>query len=96
MTSMVVFTHTTVSATGTTAQALAANPNARYRLFQNRSAQIAYLMVNAAATSGNGIALDPGQNYEMTLEAGNLDARAVNVILASGTGSILVTEGVVQ
>lgn len=89
-------THTAVTVTTTSGQALAANANRIYALFQNDSDTAIYLKIAATAVANQGIRLNAnGGSYEMSLKAGNLNTGAVNAI-HGGTGNktLLVTEGV--
>lgn len=88
------FAHTNVTVSNTTAPALAANPAANYRLFQNIDATNAIsLAFNVPAVNNLGIVLFPKERYEISLEAGNMDRSAVNCICAAGSPILLVTEG---
>lgn len=86
------FVHTTVAMTNASVLALASNPNAKYRLFQNVGTVNITLAANVAAVAGTQIVLYPNQAYEMSLAGNNLDSRVINVIGVSG--NLLVTEGV--
>lgn len=91
----ITMTQSTLGMTTSTQQALASNSSAKYRLFTNTSTtDNVYLGVGTAAVNGSGIQLFPGQSYEMALANGNMDTRAVNALLASGTANLLIIEGV--
>lgn len=86
-------THTTLSVSSTSIQALASNANRKYAFFQNNSNQNMYLSLSGAATNNAGILLraDGGQ-YTITLN--NLFTGQINVILPTGgTRDLLITEG---
>lgn len=87
--------HTQPALTTASAIALAANPLAKYRLFQvpTTAAGNVYLGIGVTAVVSTGILLQPGQSYEMSLASKNLDTRVVNALVATGTVSLLVTEG---
>ena len=87
--------HTTASASTVSATALVANQNAIYRCFVNDGTVPVYLsLANAAAVANQGIRLNAnGGSYEMSKKAGNLYKGLVTCITASGTATVLVTEG---
>lgn len=86
-----VTTHTTVSCANTSTEALAANSGRIAALFVNDSIQTIWIMIGATAVANEGIRLNAnGGSYYM---AGvDLDRVVVNCIVASGTGTILLTE----
>ena len=89
-------THTTLTTSISSQEALAANTARRYALIQNDDAtNAAYIKVGAAAVANEGIKLAAGASYEISNAAGNLDTRAVNAIRGAGTPKLLITEGVV-
>jgi hypothetical protein len=88
-------THTAVSVGVADGVVLAANPAAKYRMFQNDSTSATiYLFCNGTAALSTGIKLLPGDSYEMSLAVGNMDNRAIHGIASAATTNLLVTEGV--
>jgi len=89
-------THSAVTVTSTTTQALAANANRKYALLINDSDTVIYIKLGAAAVANEGIRLNAnGGSYEMSDLHGNLYAGAINAIHGStGNKTLLVTEGV--
>jgi len=89
-------THSAVTVTSTTTQALAANANRKYVLLVNDSDTAIYIKLGAAAVANEGIRLNAnGGSYEMSNLGGNLYAGAINAIHGgSGNKTLLVTEGV--
>lgn len=87
--------HTAPSVTTSSGTALASNASRRYALFQNMSLtiNIGLNLANGTASATTGIVLMPGQSYEMSGANGNLTTSAVTCCAASGTPSLLVTEG---
>lgn len=86
--------HTTAAMTGTSAAALAANGGRKYALIVNDGSVDCYLKLGATAVANEGIRLNAaGGSYEMSRNLGNLYTGAINGILASGTATLLVTEG---
>lgn len=85
--------HTTASVGVASAQCLAANPFATYRLFENDSAAQIWIMLGAAAVVNQGIRLDPGGSYEMSKENGNLWRGAVRAIASAPASNLLMMEG---
>lgn len=87
-------THSVGSATSTTSAMLASNASRKYALLQNIGSVDVDIKLNASAVAAQGIRLQAnGGSYEMSRAFGNLDTRAINGITASGTASVLVTEG---
>ena len=85
--------HTTAPCANTSTLALAANGGRVSALLVNDSTQTIWIKVNEAAVANEGIRLNAnGSSYYITDADGNLDREAVNCIVASGTGVILVTE----
>lgn len=85
-------THTAVSVGVASGTALAANPRATYRMFQNDSANTIYLMIDAAAVVNQGIRLNAsGGSYEMSGK--NLSRKQVNAIATGAASNLLVLEG---
>ena len=74
--------------------ALAANVNRNYALFANDGDETIYLGIGVAAVMNIGVPILSGGSYEMSRQIGNLDARVVNAICASGGQVLAVTEGV--
>jgi hypothetical protein len=88
-------THTAPSATTTTSALLATNANRRYALLQNIGSVDVFVKIGASAVASQGIRLVSGGGYyEMSGAFGNLMTGAINGITASGTATVLVTEGV--
>ena len=86
--------HTTATATTTSSAMLASNSNRKYAFLQNIGTVDVYIKVNATAVASQGILLPAGGGfYEMSMAAGNLDTRAINGITASGSATVLATEG---
>lgn len=86
-------TSTTVGVT--TTQVLAANANRKYASFQNDSDTVIYLKISSNAVLNQGIRLNSnGGVYEMSINAGNLDTRAVNAISSASGKNLLVREGI--
>ena len=89
-------THTVLTTSASSQEALAANTARRYVLIQNDDASnTAYIKVGAAAAVNQGIKLAAGASYEISNAAGNLDTAAINAIAGAGTPKLLITEGVV-
>ena len=88
-------THTAVTVGAATTVAKAANANRKYLLLVNDSDEVVYVKLGAAAVLNQGIRLNAsGGSYEMSGALGNLYTGAVNAICASGSKTLLVTEGV--
>ena len=73
---------------------LASNVNAKYRYILNNTAQILWLTFGGTALVNQGLPINPGGSYEMSSQIGNLDTRAINGVLASGSAAVSATEGV--
>ncbi len=85
-------THSFKTVTGTTQEALAANPDRRYALLINDSDEAMYLGIGVAAVANRGIRLNAaGGSYEISEEAGALFQDAINVI-GGTTKILLITE----
>ena len=85
--------HAAVTCANTTTEALALNGGRVSALFVNDSTQTIWIALNQAAVANEGIRLNAnGGSYYISDLDGNLDREAVNCIVASGTGLILVTE----
>ena len=85
-------THTELSVSGTTQEALAENTGRNYALFVNDSDTIMYLGIGVAAVSLKGIRLNAnGGSYEMSEATGNLFIDAVNAI-GGTTKNLLIME----
>lgn len=86
-------THTEITVTGTTQEALAANKDRVYALFVNDSDTICYIAFGQDAVSAEGIRLNAnGSSFEMSTTLGNLYKGAVNVI-GGTTKNLTVLEG---
>lgn len=84
---------TTASCANTSTEALAANTGRVSLLLINDSTQTIWIKINEVAVANEGIRLNAnGGSYYVTHDDGNLDTEAVNCIVVSGTGTILVTE----
>ena len=85
--------HAAVSCANTSTEALAVNGGRVSALFVNDSTQTIWIAINQAAVANEGIRLNAnGGSYYIFDGDGNLDRDAVNCIVASGTGTVLVTE----
>jgi hypothetical protein len=94
--SLTAITHSVLTVTTTSQQALAANPDRKYAMLINDSDTVIYIKIGAPAVVGEGIRLNPnGGSYEMSSAIGNLHTGAINAI-HGGTGNknLLVLEGV--
>ena len=90
----VTFTHTAVTVTNTTGEALALNTSRKWSLLENDSDSAIYCKVGAAAVANQGVRLNAnGGSWEMSPRLGNHTTLAVNCIVASGSKTLLVTEG---
>lgn len=90
----IVYAHTTASMTTATAAVLALNDDREYALIINDGTVDVYLKVGAAAVANQGIRINAnGGSYELNRMKGNLSDVAINGITASGTATVLVTEG---
>jgi hypothetical protein len=88
--------HTTISVTTTSGQALASNTNRKYALLVNDSDTDMYIMLGSSAVLNQGIRINAnGGSYEMSNNFGNLYTGAISVIHGgSGSKILLATEGV--
>ena len=87
--------HTTASMTATSAAVLAANGAREYALIVNDGSVVCYLNLGSTAVANTGIRVNAnGGSYEIGRNWGNLYTGAINGILASGTATLIVTEGV--
>ncbi len=85
--------HAAVTCANTSTTALALNGGRVSALFVNDSTQTIWIAINQTAVANEGIRLSAnGGSYYITNSDGNLNREAVNCIVASGTGIILVTE----
>ncbi len=85
--------HAAVTCTNATTAALALNGGRISALFVNDSTQAIWIAINQDAAANEGIRLNAnGGSYYLTDANGNYDQEAVNCIVASGTGNLLVTE----
>lgn len=94
--SLTAITHSVLTVTSTSQQALAANPGRKYAMLINDSDTAIYIKIGAPAVVGEGIRLNPnGGSYEMSSAIGNLHAGAINAIhVGTGNKNLLVLEGV--
>jgi hypothetical protein len=87
-------THSTATATTTTGAMLASNGSRKYALLVNDGSVDVYLKIGASAVANQGIRLlANGGNYEISAALGNLFTGAINGITATGSATVLVTEG---
>lgn len=85
--------HTTTTCANTSTEMLDAEPGRTAALFVNDSTQVIWIKVNEDAVANEGIRLNAnGGSYYVSDHEGNLDLEAVDCIVASGTGLMLVTE----
>ena len=85
--------HAAVTCANTSTEALALNGGRVSALLVNDSTQTIWIALNQTAVANEGIRLNAnGGSYYIFDGDGNLDREAVNCIVASGTGTILVTE----
>lgn len=86
-------TQTNVTATSTTGQALAANTSRKCAFIQNDDVVDAYAKIGASAVANQGFRIPAnGGGLTISLALGNLSTGAINVITASGTARLLVSE----
>ncbi|KKL57775.1 hypothetical protein LCGC14_2232050 [marine sediment metagenome] len=86
--------HTTASMTNASAAALALNNDRKYALIVNDGAVDVYLNLGGTAVANQGIRVNAnGSSYEMSRNEGNLFDGVINGITASGTATLIVTEG---
>lgn len=94
-TAALTMTHTVGSATTSSSAMLAANANRKYALLQNIGSVDVYIKIAATAVASQGILLAAnGGSFELGQAYGNLATGAINGITASGSASVLATEGV--
>ena len=85
--------HTAVSCAVTSTVALALRGSRVAALFVNDSVVTIWIAINQTAVANEGIRLNAsGGSYYITDADGNLDRDVVNCIVATGTGTVLVTE----
>lgn len=85
--------HAAVTCANTSTEALAVNGGRVAALLVNDSTQTIWIAINQTAAANEGIRLNAnGGSYYMDVNDNNIDLEAVNCIVASGTGIILVTE----
>ena len=90
----ILYTHSTASMSASSGAVLAANTNRRYALIQNDGAVDVYIKIGATAVANQGIRVAAnGGFFEIGPAFGNLTHLAINGITASGTATMLVTEG---
>lgn len=94
--SLTAITHSVLTVTTTSQQALAANPDRKYAMLINDSDTVIYIKIGVLAVVGEGIRLNPnGGSYEMSSAIGNLYTGAINAIhVGTGNKNLLVLEGV--
>ena len=86
--------HSAVSVGSSTTAIIAANSARRYLLLVNDSDEVIYVKLGAAAVANQGIRINAsGGTLELSPLNGNLYRGAVNGICASGSKTMLVTEG---
>ena len=86
-------THTTVSCTGTSGTALAANEGRISALLINDATTVIYLRVGETSVANEGIRLNAnGGSYYISDKEGNLDTEVINCITAGTTNVLLVIE----
>ncbi len=84
---------TTATCANSTTEALAANPGRRAALIVNDSTQTVWIKIGEDAVANEGIRLNAnGGSYYIAADAANYDTEAVNCIVASGTGLVVVSE----
>lgn len=94
MPAQVIMAHTTASMTSTSAAVLAVNNDRKYALVVNDGSATVYLNLGATAVANQGVRVNAnGGSYEISREAGNLTGVVINGITASGTATMLITEG---
>lgn len=92
--SPLVYTHTTAPMTTASATVVAAKNKRDYLLIINDGTVVCYLKLGVTAVVNEGIRLSAnGGSYEMSREVGNLFQGAINGLTASGTATLLITEG---
>lgn len=90
----IVYTHTDVDVTGTSAAALTANTSRAWALLANDSDTSIYCKVGAVAIVNEGIPIHPRGSYEISPRFGNFTTLAVNCIQSGGGNKVmLVIEG---
>lgn len=95
LTGSITETATTTTVGVATGQVLAANAARKYASFQNDSDTVIYLKIGSSAVLNQGVRLNPnGGVYEMSINTGNLDTRAVNAISSVASKNLLVREGI--
>lgn len=88
------YTHTQPSATSTSGAMLNSNASRKYALLTNIGTVDVFLKVDATAVASQGILLQAyGGTYEVSPTNNNFTTAAINGITASGTATVLVTEG---
>ena len=90
----VAFTHTAVTVTNASGEALATNASRAWVLLENDSDSAIYCKVGATAVANEGVRLNAnGGAWELSPRLGNHTTAAINCIVASGSKTLLVTEG---
>ena len=88
-------THSTAALTTTSAEVLAANRQRKYALLVNDGTVDAYVFLGGTAVANQGVRINAnGGSFEMSELMGNLYKGVINGILAAGTATMLITEGV--
>ena len=86
-------TASTHSVSSTSSEILADNNIARYRCFKNNSTTVAiWLGLGVPAVVGQGICIEPRQNYEMALVYGNMYTNEVFAITESSSATVAILE----
>ncbi len=89
-----IIAHTTASITSASGAALAVNNDRKYALLINDGSVDVYLNLGGTAVANQGIRINAnGGSYELSRDMGNLFDGVINGITASGTATVLVTEG---
>lgn len=90
----VTYAHTQPSATSASGDMLASNASRKYALLTNIGSVDVYLKINATAVANQGILLQAyGGTYEISPTNNNFTTAVIRGITASGTATVLVTEG---
>ncbi len=92
----VTLAHTVASVDNTDTVVVAAAPSRKYLRIHNTHTTVSvWLVVDGAGVVNTGIKVLPGQIFEMTRAANNIDPRAINGIgSAAGPAVVLVTQAV--
>lgn len=88
-------THTTASMTTSSGAVIATSLSRRYLLVVNDGSVDVYIKLGATAVANQGIRINAnGGSFEMSPAHGNLFYGEINGITATGTATVLVTQGV--